>query len=400
MNDKIESVKGTFGKVVYSKAFCYLLPFVCLCAYLLTQKIYPAGDYYLIQYLYTYDHGYVSRGLVGEVISWFADVVTDDITQTVSTVFSWLLMISASLCMGKALSCAREDKTKFCRVLFVLLFISVLPFSFRLHYTSIRLDKLVWALTLFAVFLSDRKFGIWLVPVLCVLATMVNPIFVFTSMILIAIILLQEFYSSGYSKKNLAICIVSYALIIAFALLVPFSVTRLGFDTPNEMVDYYFARYAGELSEETYNQFVNEWVLDHFTPLTEFFKYGYSIYVKNGTALTSALAFLLIEGIPMLLILEAVWINSIRAEENKFQKFIYFLCGISPLVIIPMILVSWDVSKLLGGNLLVQLGLLVYFIVKDHAAVKTTINKIVDFSKNHIFVGMCAIMYALLIIIN
>lgn len=400
MNDRIEKAGSIFEKVVFSKIFCYLLPFLGLGSYLLTQNIPNAGEYYLIHYLYTYDHGYTSRGLVGEIISWFTDVVTDDITKTVITIFSWLLMIAAALCMGKALSSVRKDKQRFCRIFFVLAVICVLPFSFRLYYTSIRLDKLVWAVTLLAVFLSDRKYGIWLVPVLCVLATMINPIFVFTSMILIAIILLQEFYSSGYSKKNLAICIISYALIIAFALLVPISRLYLGFESPKEMVDYYFVRYAGEISQESYNQFLNEWVLDYFTPLKDFFKVGYSIYVANGSAGRSAIAFMLIMGIPALLFLGFVWKNAIKNEENKFQKFIYFLCWISPIVIVPMILVSWDVSKLLGNNVLVQLGLIVYYIAKDNSAVKASISNIVDFFKKHIFVGACAAMYALLIIIN
>lgn len=400
LNNRIEKAGSFLEKVVFSKAFCYLMPFLSLGSYMLTQKVYPASNYYLIQYLYTYDHGYVSRGLVGEVISWFTDTVTDDLTQMLITAFSWLLIVAASLCMGKALSCVRKDKTKYCRVLFVLAVVCVLPFSFRLYFTSIRLDKLVWAVTLFAVFLSDRKYGIWLVPVLCVLATMINPIFVFTSMILIAIILLQEFYSSGFSKKNLAICVITYGLIIAVALLVPVSSSNLGFDTPNEMVDYYFARYAGELSEESYNQFINEWLLEYFIPFKEVFKTGYSIYVKNGTALRNATSFLLVWGAPMLLILETLWVKAIKAEENKFQKFILFLCAVSPVVIIPMVIASWDLSKLLGNNFLVQLGLLAYFLVKDNAAVRASVNGIIESARKHVFVCVCAIMYALLIIIN
>lgn len=400
MNDKIESIKGIFGKMVYSKPFCYLLPFVCLGSYLLTQRIYPAGEYYLIQYLYTYDRGYLPRGLVGEVISWFTDVVTDDITKTVIAVFSWLLMITASLCIGKALSYVRKDKVRFCQALFILASICVLPFSFRLYFTDVRLDKLVWAVTLLAVFLSDRKYGIWLVPVLCVLATMINPIFVFTSMVLIAIILLQEFYSSGYSKKNLVICILSYVLIIALALYSPVSERLLGFADTSEIVDFYFARYAGELSEEAYNLFITEWLLDYFVPAEEVLETAYSLYFENGGGGVRALTFLLVVSIPIYLIFGILWKNAIKAEENKFQKFIYILCWISPIVIIPSIVISWDVSKYFGNNILTQLGLIAYFIVKDNAAVKASVNKIIEFSRKHIFVSACAVMYALLLIIN
>lgn len=399
MTNKLERAGSVFEKAVSSKLFCYILPFLGLGVWLLTQNIPAVGEYNLIQYLYTYDHGYVSRGFVGEVISWFADTVSDELTFKINTAFSWFLMISAALCMGKALSCVRRDKQKICQIFFLLVFVSSLPFAFRFYFTDIKLDKLVWAITLLAVFLSDKKFGVWLVPVLCALATVINPVFVFTSMVLVAIIILQEFLSNGYSKKNLAICIISYVSIIVIALIAPVSQQYLGFETPKEMVDFYFARYDGVLDEEIYNYFVNEWLLDFFMPVKDIFGYSFGMFFKDGGGIRGII-FTLIEAVPIYIISEYIWKNAIKSETDKFQKFIFFLCSIAPVVIIPAISISWDVAKYVGNTVLVQFGLLVYYIAKGNTSVCNAVNKVADFFKNHIFVAAAVILYALFIIIN
>lgn len=398
LTNKLERAESIFEKVVFSKLFCYLLPFLGLGTWLMTQETHPAGGYYLIQYLYTYDHGYVSRGFVGEVISWFADRVTDSLTQAILIAFSWALMVSASLCMGKALSLVRKDKQKFYITLSVLVFMSVLPFSFRLYFPAVRFDKLVWAIALLAIFLSDKKYGVWLAPVLCALATLINPVFVFTSMVLVAIILLQEFRSSGYSKKNLAVCIISYVSIIAIALFAPISQKYLGFENPKEMVDFYFARYDGVLDEEIYSYFVNEWLLDFFTPVKDIFGYTFGKYFGGGGI--RGIIFASVVAVPLYIIFEYIWKNAIKTETDKFQKFIFFLCAIAPVVIIPAVIISWDVSKYVGNTVLVQFGLVVYYFVKGNTAVCNAVNKVADFFRNNIFVSAVAILYALIIIIN
>ena len=183
--------------------YCYLIRFFCLGGYLLSlvigDSISPASGYYLIHYLYTYNHGFVARGLVGEVISWFYDCVSDEITKNVIVLFSFLLMASASLCIGKALTKVKGSPKLLFVIASLCVLICILPASFRYYYTDIKLDKLLWAITLFSVLLVDKKYGILLVPLLCILATLVNPIFLFCSMILIAIILLQEFYTNNFS---------------------------------------------------------------------------------------------------------------------------------------------------------------------------------------------------------
>lgn len=398
LNNKIQRAESIFERVIYSKAFCYALPLAVLGIWLLTQNVPPVGGYNLIQYLYTFDHGYVSRGFVGEVISWFADTVTEDLTQKINTGFSWLLAVTAALCIGKALAAVRDDKQKFMQVFTVLTFVCILPFSIGGYFTDVQLNKLVWAITLLAVFLSDKKFGIWLCPVLCALATLINPVFVFTSMVFVAIILLQEFRSNGFSKKNLAVCIITYVSIIAIALFAPISQQYLGFETPKEMVDYYFARYGGTIDEELYHHLVNKWVLDFFMPVKEIFGYAFRTYFASAGGL-KGIIFIIIEALPIYAVTEYIWSRTIKAEKDKFQKFIFFLCSIAPIVILPAVIISWDISKYVGNTILVQFGLIAYYIAKKNDSVCGAVNKISEFFRNHIFVSGAAILYAMLVIL-
>lgn len=384
--------KGIFSSAIS----CYLFPLIVFGGYLLyciLAKLMPhAQGYYLIHYLYTYDHGYISRGLVGEVISWFADTVSDDLTRRVMTGFSALLMLGMSLCIGKALSKVRFDKEKLSIVLFIVIMIFMIPMPYKFYYEDIKLDKLVWALTLFAVYIADTKIGKWVVPVICAVATVVNPVFVFTSMVLIAIILLQEFRSSGFSAKNGVICAVTYISIIALALLAPISEKWVGFENAAEMTDYYFARYEGELSNEIKEMF-DLWLMDYFGEVKNLLPKSFEIFfIGFGMGIKTAINILFI-AIPIYCFTGIFWKKVIKAEENKFQKFIYFLCAITPVVMIPAVILSWEFSKLFINNIFVQAGLIIYFIVKDHSAVIKVCREIRDWGKKYLVLSIVILVY-------
>lgn len=399
--------KGNFSveKLFSSPIVCYLVPFVCLGGYLIyfiaANKIPQPSGYYLIHYLYVYDHGFIARGLVGEVISWFADIVTNKMIYGVIIAFSALLMISASLCIGKALSKVRTDEKRFTYVLFLIIILCVLPMTFKMYYSDMKLDKMLWALTLFAVFLADRKYGIWFVPFLCITATLVNPVFLFCSMILIAIILLQEFYSSSYSVKNGIICGISYISMIAIGLYGAISEKWIGFATPDEFVDYYFSRYAEGLTQGDREPFLIEWLFDYFEPLDKIFETSFRIYFQNwGNGIVCILNFIFI-ALPAYILLTIFWKKAMKAENNKFQKFIYFLCAISPIVIIPPVSISWEFSKYFYNNVIMQICLIIFFIVRANPAVLNAVEDVVEYGKKHFlptasvisYFAMCCLYY-------
>lgn len=399
MNDDKAIAKDTLSvrKIFSSPIVCYLLPFICLCGYLIyfiaaDKIVFPSG-YYLIHYLYTYDHGFIARGLVGEVLSWLFDIVTPEIVYGTVVLFAVILMISASLCIGKALTKVRNDEKRLSYILAIIIVLCVLPMSFKMYYCDIKLDKMLWAMTFFAVFFADRKYGIWLVPVFCIIATLINPVFLFCSMILISIILLQDFYSSNYSVKNGIVCGISYVSMIAVGLYGTIAEKWTGFTTPEELIDYYFARFSETLTTSEYNRFATEWLFDYFEPLEGIFQTSFRIYFHEwGNGILCILNFIFI-ALPAYILLGIFWKKVIKAENNKFQKFIYFLCGISPVVLIPPVSISWEFSKYFYCNFIVQLCLVVFFIVRNNDAILKTVDSVIENCRKHVILTAAIVTY-------
>ncbi len=396
---KSEKLKSVANKLWQSNVPYYLIPLTVLGAWLAASGVPFAAGYYLIHYVYTYDHGFIPRGLLGEIISWFTDTVSKEMIGGITTVFSALLVVSVSLCIGKALSKLKRKSTEFNMVLVMIVILCIIPTSFSMHFQAIHLDKILWFLTFFAVYISDNKYGIWFIPAICVISVLINPVYVFGSMIFIAIVLLQKFHSNNYSAKNGIICAVSYIGIILIALYGPISEAKIGFNTPAEMVDYYFSRYAEPLSETTYYGFVNEWLFDYFEPIDRVFEMTYELYFKGWEFGQLSFFYLLMVVVPVCTVVSAIWLKSIRNESNKFQKFIYILCMISPLVIIPEELLGWELPRYYSDILIVQICLLIYFVVNKHSSVISAINSLISFCKEHMIISVMALLHFVFIIV-
>ena len=380
---------------------CYFLPFAVLGGYLasliLRGFMIPSSGYYLIHYLYTYDHGFIARGFIGEVLSWFFETVSDELTEYVATIFSILLTIALSFSIGKALSKTKDNPEHFFIVAILSTLSCLCPVGFHLYCMDNRFDKLIWAIALFSVFLAGRKFAIWLVPVLCIIATLINPVFLFTSMILVAIVLLYYFYSSNYSVKNGIICAVSYLSMIALGVFALISEKQHGFASASEMVDYYFARYEGELSKGVYDAFVNVWLIDYFADTATLLEQSYESYYKvQHSEFFVDLIFLIF---PTYLLTVTFWKKCIKLSDNKFQKFIFFLCAISPVVYIPIALLVFQTSKYFYNNLFVQVGLMIFFVTQNNTAVSETFKKAFEWAKRHLVVSAIISVYILSVVI-
>lgn len=388
---------NTSKKIYDSKLTAYLVPLISLSLYLIyliaNDRMINVKGYYLIHYLYTFDHGFISRGLVGEIISRFTDTVTPEITQAAVIIFTVMLLVAAALCIGYAVNRVKNDSVKLKYALFLIIILCILPISFKAYFIDIKLDKILWALTFFAVLLSENKVGIWFTPLLCVLATTVNPVFLFCSMILIAIVLLQLFYDNNYSAKNGIICFIAYASMIAMGIFSAASEKSIGFTSGMEMVEYYFSRYSEPLSESEKIWFVEECLYDFFEPLDVVFKRSFQVYFIEWKCGISFVLNLIFAAVPIYSLLIYFWKKASSFEKNKFQKFVFFLCAVSPIVTFLPIILSWESSKYFGNNILVQLCLIVYYVVHNNDAVIKALNSITAGAKRHKLVSVAAIVY-------
>ncbi len=380
-----------------SKVFCYLAPFTALAAYLIymiaTGRMEFMKGYYELSYLFTYDHGFVSKGFVGEVISWFTDTVTPDIIRGVSIFGAVLLVIAASLCFGSVLDKTRDDRTAFTAAAVIIALLCIAPFTFRIHLIEMKQDKFIWAFALFAVYFSQFKFGIWLAPIFCMIATLINPLFLVGGMLLVSIILLQKCKESGFALKNIIICAISYIGMIALGVYSVASGKNHGFATPYEMIDFYFSRYTGTLTEKELNLLANEQLIEYFgTRDVAFFKDIFRMYVLESDVGVYTILNAVFFALPLIVLLAIFWKNAIKEESDKFNKFIFLLCPATIVSVVFMALLAWG-ARFFFYSYIVQTGLLLYFISNKNEAVVKVIGKVTDFCKGHMVASAAMLIY-------
>lgn len=380
-----------------SKLFCYLAPFTVLAAYLIyiiaAGKVELSRGYYELQYLFTYDHGFNSKGFIGEVISWFVPTLTPDIIMLVTNIGSVLLLVAATLCFGSALDKTRDDPDAFQVAAIFVAILCIAPFTFRAHFTEMKVDKFFWAFALFAVYFSQFKVGIWLAPILCFVATLVNPVFLLGAMLLVSIILLQKCRESGASKKNVIICAIAYIGMIALGFYSVTSSKRLGFADEYELLDFYFSRYSEPLMPSKIETLVNEQLIEYFGKRDfGFFKSMFENFVLNGNRGATLLSNGILFSVPLLSLLTAFWVKVIKAEDNKFGKFVFFLCPATMVTFFSTVLVGWG-SRFFFYSYVVQAGLILYFVATKNKSVITVVDRIRDYCKSHTVVAACIGIY-------
>lgn len=403
---KISVNRTGLDSFVHSRLFCYLAPFAALTAYLIyvtaANKMQTHDYYYTMYYLMNYDKGFVSRALVGEVISWFVDTVTPTVIDVVSFLGSLFLIVSASLCLGSVLDKTRDNPELHRNAAVLIVFLCILPFSFKTYLTDVAVDKFFWAIALLAVFLSQKKIGILLVPVLCVIATLINPLFLLGSMLLVAIVLLNECYESGFSAKHIIVCAVSYIAMIAIGVYDVAVITH-GFADAHEMASYFFSRYSEPVADYILKDLADNYLMDYFTDKSAEFIFSeqiplYLIGWGNGVKmLFNALFF----SAPAMVLFGIFWKSVIKEEKKGFGKFVFFLCGATmAAALVFTVLAAWTFTRYISFCFLVQLGLILYFLARKNEAVVTVTGRIADFCKKHVAVAAAAVSYVAIFIIN
>lgn len=396
VQSKLSAVRNGAQSFFETKLFCYLAPFTALAVNLIyliaTDRMEFSPGYYELSYLLTYDHGFMSKAFVGEVISWFADTVTPEIIMGVSVLGSVLLLVAASLCFGSVLEKTRDNPKLFAVAAALVAILCLAPFTFANYFFEMKFDKLFWACTLFAVYFSRFRFGIWLAPILCFIATLINPLFLLGAMFLIAIILLQKCKDSGFAPKNVIICAVSYIGMIALGLISLKSGKDHSFTDVYELIDFYFARYSVTPSDKIVEKIAEQLFEYSRTRDLNLFKRVYEEYVIEGDFGKVTLLNGIFFSVPLLALLTVFWKKVIKEEPDKFRKFIFFLCAATLVSILFMPIFGWG-ARFFFFPYVVQLGLILYYVANKNEAVITVVGRIADFCKKHVVVSAAVLIY-------
>lgn len=395
--DKLTTIKSGLESFSKSRLFCYLAPFAVLAAYLIyiiaAGKVEFSRGYYELQYLINYDRGYCVRGFIGEIISWFADTVTPGIIRGVVNFGSVFLLVSASLCFGSVLDKTRDNPELFRAAAVIIALLCVAPFTFRYHFSGMQHDKFFWALALLAVYLTQFKKGIYAVPFVCFLATLVNLSFLLGSMFLVAIILLDKCRESGFARKNIIICAVAYLGMIGIMILGMLTTNNQGFADGYEMLDFYFSRYSEPLMPSKAENLVNGLLVEYFNDgAVDMVSKLHQMYIVNGDRDLTLFFNGVLFSVPLLIGLAVFWIAAIRAEKEKFGKFIFFLCGATLVSLIFSPFLGWS-TRFYFYSYIVQIGLILYFMANKNETVTQLVCRVRNFCSEHIVASAAALSY-------
>ena len=196
------------------------------------------------------------------------------------------------------------------------------------------------------------------------------------------------------------LCFLSYAGIIASTIISVGSTGKTGFADTNEMLDFYYQRFIGDpLTTSERQLFADEWLFEYFVSAEETLSRTFNYYFKEWGFGITVVSYFLIVILPIAVLLSFLWIKAIRKTENKFQKFIYVLCLIAPVVIIPETIIGWEIPRYFSDALIVQLSLLIFFVVNGNEGIIEAIRSILDYFKKHLILSVMALLHLSLLIV-
>lgn len=328
----------------------------------------------LTHYLITYEFGLIPRGFIGSVISLFTNKITYNLVYILSIVSFTFLISQISLLLGNAIKTSEPDFKSSTKI-FVLLFLaSPLSVTYLLGGYFGRFDMYWVIISLLSLVFLKKPALRWTVPLLCAFAIMIHQGYMLTYMPALAIPLLYEVYRNKYSKRSVAIFVLScFSMIIVF-LFINFSVNNIPFDNPVDFINHLSKRAAFTpeiaLIFSEYFCSVHDWTLNVILP---------TLSIIGPTIVLLMLVF----SAPLLMIFFYIWKQSFKAAESKFLKFVFLLCAAAPCIFAVAALFAADLDRWWAAVINNQFIFIFYFIFSKEKSVTDSVKKVGEFLKNH-----------------
>lgn len=360
---------------------------LCILLFLLVQFFVfrPTTDgmplWQLLTYLSDYSHGFVPRGFIGEIISWFSATVSLEMLHTLSSVICIIMSIVASLLGGLLIRKAenRDGVTAFVAIMITSPIFMPL-FSAWLGITDIYLILLTFAAFVF----NENKFLRYLVPVIALVCVAIHHVYLFLYMVPLAIALLYDCFKNKKYVRDGILCGTTYASLIAFAFIIIKTRLAKGFGSIDEMIDFMIQKADFELTREWLNAVVpNEYMTgaDHLMN-----KVTSSMSVSNLLGLVVIL-------LPLFVLFAYGWVKSIRNSEDKSEKLIFALCLIHPLSTAPAFLFGLNWNRWTSAIITSQCILYLFMLYRKNKTLSAVVTQITEFFRKHFMFVLIYFIY-------
>ncbi len=342
--------------------------------------------------------GFISRTLVGSISGLLWKNPTEEniiFLQTAVVIITFsLTAVFLGGCIKKA------DKISAENLFIICLLVAVFPYGFMSYINLFELLDIYWVMSAVLCLLSsENKKTAFLIPVFIFTGLWVHYSFVFAFMPLIYVLCFSKMFSEK-SKASYILTAVTVAVSVSLTLYFVSTCRNFNVMPFEDFIDYIIDKAGSEITS------IERYIGTAFRPNNEMNKlYGFTEAVGMDTALaekmpealkgllgnfqmalrdTSFFAiicdFILIS--PVLAFFSIIWIRAMKKAECKKEKFIYFLCIISPLVQLFSCFISSDTSRWLSLMVISDLFMLAYFLKNKAEAVSEGTNAIMALLKS------------------
>ena len=358
--------------------------------------------------------GFISRTLVGSISGLLWKNPTEGNIAFLQTAVIIITFLLTAVFLGGCIKKADEESAG--NLLIISLLVAVFPYGFMTYINLFELLDIYWVMSAVLCLLSsENKKTAFLIPVFIFTGLWVHYSFVFAFMPLIYVLCFSEMLRKK-SKASYILTGITVIVSVSFTLYFVSTCRTFNVMPFEDFIDYIIDKAGSEITS------IERYIGTAFRPNNEMNKlYGFTEAAGLDTAMaekmpealkgllgnfqmalrdTSLFAiicdFILIS--PVLSFFSAIWIRAMKNTEDKKEKFIYFLCTISPLIQLFSCFISSDTSRWLSLMVISDLFMLAYFLKNKAAAVTDSTNGIMIWLKNRKAVIIPVLVFYLTIV--
>ena len=303
-------------------------------------------------YLIDFNVGFVSRALVGHIISLFTDKVSFGLIIRLTQIVVWLSLIAQAVLAALVFKKAWLRKSPLICVLcaaFVLSHLTVMPNVINFGI----LDTYNLLLAILYIYVSDTKAAYVLTPLICFTGIILHYEFVISYL---AVILSIELYYIMKNKKGrkLRAAVLCFTVLGSAALavyLMFFSKINVKM-TADELYRYMRAKYTDfyytDLFEDYFNYYIyGDYQGVNYSDPADFVRFLVNYALERINYKSLLLYFINVA--PAFGLIEYFWAYIIKRTEKR-MRLPYLVFMLQPLVLVAALIVSTDTSRWAGAN--------------------------------------------------
>jgi len=346
-----------------------MFEFVVLCPGI--QQLNPwAVTPYFLSYQ---DFGFNSRLLIGSIFKMFSEHISSSAFYYCIIIIITCMNAFIAVTLGKVLRRSTNDKADSLKVFIMLFLASPFSLSFLFYGENFgRFDTYLIIITVIMMLIVRHKYLKWLIPVLCFIAVATYQGYVMTYMPIIAVILIYECYKNKFKKSSIGLCSITFLIIILSSLYFQFFVSGFDYKSAEAVVALLQPRTDLALSanEIIFEYFVNvnTWFFDELK-IIQSFAVPYTICVLIAT-------------FPLIAVFLTLWSSAFKKAQDKFSKFIIFLCMAAPMMSLP-IFIGNDWDRWISAVFITQFSLAFYFLDSGFDCILKSADKIGGYLVKH-----------------